>query len=110
MNDEVEEEKHDHTSNSTFTSSPSASSPSSQAEVEDEEPNEPKLQHTTSMQDHKIIKVNQIEDLVSHFALFSGHDPVVFQMPPKSQSGRRPWIKKNTWELTNIPTSKILQN
>lgn len=106
MNDEVEEEKHDHPSNYNFTTSPSASSPDSQVEVENEEPNEPKLQHTwrpTWMQDCKIIRVNQIDDLVSHFNLFSGLDPIVFHDATKESK----WQKTMDKEIEAIKKKNL---
>ncbi|KAI5400696.1 hypothetical protein KIW84_065532 [Lathyrus oleraceus] len=77
--DEVEEEKHDAPSSSIVTDSPSAPSPNSQVEVEDGASNEPKPQRIrrrpTWMQDYEISGINQIDDPVSHFALFPDHDP-----------------------------------
>lgn len=46
------------------------------------------------MQDYKIIRVNQIEDLISHFALFSGHDPVVFHDATKESKWQKAMDKE----------------
>ena len=130
--DEVEEEKHDQPSSSIITGSssapspnsqplssiitgsPSAPSPNSQVEVEDVVSNESRLQRIrtrpTWMQDYVISGVNQIDDQISHFALFSDHDPIAFHDAIKESKWQKAMDeeieaieKSNTWELTNLP-------
>lgn len=112
--DEIEEEKQSQPSSSIIPSSPSAPSPNSQVEVEDDVSNEPRLQRTrrrpTWMQDHEISGVNQTNDPLAHFALFSGHDPIVFHDAIKELKWQKAMDeeiaaieKNNTWELTDLP-------
>lgn len=112
--DEVEEEKHDAPSSSIVKDSPSAPSPNSQVEVEDGASNEPKPQRIrrrpTWIQDYEFSGINQIDDPVSHFALFPHHDPVTFYDAIKETKWKKAMDEKieaieknNTWELTNLP-------
>lgn len=46
------------------------------------------------MSDYEIIGVDQTKDLVTHFALFVGCDPITFESTIKELDGKRQWMMK----------------
>ncbi len=62
------------------------------------------------MTDYKVIGIDQYEDPLTHFALFSDYDPTTFEVAVKDSKWQKAMddeiaaiIRNNIWELTELP-------
>ncbi|XP_058003918.1 uncharacterized protein LOC131180591 [Hevea brasiliensis] len=62
------------------------------------------------MTDYEVIGIDQYEDPLTHFALFSDYDPTTFEVAVKDSKWRKAMdeeiaaiIRNNIWELTELP-------